>query len=240
MTMNTDSLELGYLAAPDAGGGGVVIVHDVWGLSEHYRDIARRLAREGFVALAVDLYTKLGGATIQDPGRWMRNLPDADVLATIESAAQYLHLHPGVGSRGVAVIGFCMGGMYALLAGASIRGLAAVAPFYGILSHSHGLLYDPAGLDPRKHPREPLDAACDVTCPLLGFFGAEDPYVPLADIRELEARLARPAQEIRVYEHAGHAFMNDTRPEMYRPEAATDAWARLMAFLHEHCDPDRG
>jgi carboxymethylenebutenolidase len=130
--------------------------------------------------------------------------------------------------------------MYALLAGASIRGLAAVAPFYGILSYSHGLLYDPAGLDPRKKPREPLEAALDVACPVLGFFGADDPYVPLGDIRELERRLKGPAQQIRVYEGAGHAFMNDTRPEMFRPEAAADAWTRLLAFLHEHCDSDRG
>jgi carboxymethylenebutenolidase len=240
MSMQKESLDLGYLAAPDGGGPGVVVLHDVWGISEHYRHIARRLASEGFVALSVDLYRKLGGVTIQDPGRWMRNLSDADMLATIESAAQYLHVHPAVGARGVAVIGFCMGGMYALLAGASIRGLAAVAPFYGILSHQHGLLYDPAGLDPRKKPREPFDAALDVTCPVLGFFGAEDPYVPLADIQELERRLTRPAQEVRVYDGAGHAFMNDTRPEMYRPEAAADAWARLVAFLHEHCGSDRG
>lgn len=240
MSIQTESLDLGYLATPDGGGPGVVIAHDVWGLSEHYRTIARRLANDGFVALAADLYGKLAGATIQDPGRWMRNLPDADVLATIESAAQYLHLHPAVGTRGVAVVGFCMGGMYALLAGARIRGLSAVAPFYGILSYSHGLLYDPAGLDPRKKPREPLDAALDVTCPVLGLFGADDPYVPLADIRELERRLKGPAQEIRVYENAGHAFMNDTRPEMYRPEAARDAWARLVSFLHQHCGPVRG
>lgn len=240
MSVHAESLDLGYLAVPDGGGPGVVVAHDVWGLSEHYRQIARRLATEGCVALSVDLYGKLAGTTIQDPGKWMRDLADADLLATIESAAQYLHVHPAVGTRGVAVIGFCMGGMYALLAGASIRGIAAVAPFYGILSHSHGLLYDKAGLDPRKKPREPLDAARDVRCPLLGFFGAEDPYVPLSDIRELERRLEGPAQEIRVYDDAGHAFMNDTRPEMYRPEAATDAWKRLIAFLHEHCGSDRG
>lgn len=238
--MQTESLDIGYLAVPDGGGGGVVVVHDVWGLSDHQRDIARRLSAEGFVTLAVDLYKRLGGAKVSDPGAFMRALPDADMLAAIESAAQYLHIHPGVGTRGVAVVGFCMGGMYALLAGASLRGLAAVVPFYGILSHSHGLLHDPNGLDPRKKPREPLDAALDVTCPLLGFFGAEDPYVPLDDIRELERRLSRPNQAIRVYEGAGHAFMNDTRPAAYRPEAAADAWRRVVAFLHEHCDADPG
>jgi carboxymethylenebutenolidase len=234
--VKAQSIDLGYLVTPGEGGGGVVVLHDVWGLSEHYRHIARRLANERFVTLAVDLYAKMDATTIQDPGRWMRNLSDADVLATVESAVQYLRWHPNVGNRGVAVVGFCMGGMYALLAAAGIRGVAAAAPFYGILSYAHGLLYDERGLDPTKKPREPLAAARDVACPLLGFFGADDPYVPLSDIREFERRLGRPEQEIVVYEHAGHAFMNDTRPEMYRPEAARDSWARLVEFLHRHCD----
>lgn len=234
--MRTESLDIGYLAAPDGGGGGVVVIHDVWGLSDHQRDIARRLAAEGFVALAVDLYARLGKPKIQDPGSWMRSLPDADVLATVERAVEHVRGEPGVGGRPVAVVGFCMGGMYTLLAGASVRNVSAIAPFYGILSHSHGLLHDPNGLDPRKKPREPLVAARDVSCPILAFFGADDPYIPLSDVRLLEENLPGPNQEIRVYEGAGHAFMNDTRPDVYRPEAARDAWSRLVAFLHAHCD----
>jgi len=234
--MKIESLDLGYLALPDGGGGGVVIIHDVWGLSDHYRDIARRFAAEGFVALAVDAYARFGNVSIQDPGAWMRDLADADVLSVVEAGVNHLRRHPAVAGRHVAVTGFCMGGMYALLAGASIRGVAAVAPFYGILSHAHGLLYDPKGLDPRKKPREPLEAARDIACPILAFFGAQDPYVPLEDVRELERRLRGPSVEVHVYEGAGHAFMNDTRSEMYRPDAARDAWARVVAFLHEHCD----
>lgn len=234
--VRTESLDIGFLAEPDGAGGGVVVIHDVWGLSEHYRHIARRLAAEGFVALAVDAYRHVGPVRITDPGAWMRSIADADVLTAVEGAVNALGRNPTVGGRPVAVIGFCMGGMYALLAGATVRGVAAIAPFYGILSHAHGLLYDPNGLDPRKKPREPLDAATDVACPVLAFFGTEDPYVPLSDVAELESRLGRPHQDIVVYDGAGHAFMNDTRPDAYRPEAAADAWSRLVAFLHAHCD----
>jgi carboxymethylenebutenolidase len=234
--MRTEALDIGYLAATDRGGGGVVVIHDVWGLKDHQRDIARRLAAEGFVALAVDLYAKLGSPEIRDPGAWMRSLSDADVLATIGRAVDYLRRDPSVGGRPVAVIGFCMGGMYAILAAAAVPSVAAVAPFYGILSHSHGLLHDPNGLDPRKKPREPLLAARDITRPILAFFGAEDPYIPRSDVGEFEENLPGPVKEVRVYDGAGHAFMNDTRPEMYRPDAARDAWGRLIDFLHEHCD----
>lgn len=234
--MKTASIDIGFLAEPDGEGGGVVVIHDVWGLSDHYRDIARRLAGEGFVALAVDAYRHVGPVRITDPGAWMRGIADADVLSAIADAVNALVRHPTVGGRPVAVAGFCMGGMYAILAGASVRGVAAIAPFYGILSHSHGLLYDPSGLDSRKKPREPLDAAMDVRCPALAFFGTEDPFVPLSDIGELESRFSAPNQDIVVYDGAGHAFMNDTRPEAYRPDAAANAWSRLVGFLHEHCD----
>src|SRR5689334_3861259 len=122
--MRTEALDIGYLAAPDGGGGGVVVIHDVWGLSDHQRDIARRLAGEGFVALAVDLYARLGNPKIQDPGAWMRGLSDADVLATVARAVEHLRRDAGVGGRPVSVIGFCMGGMYALLSGASVPGIA--------------------------------------------------------------------------------------------------------------------
>ena len=119
-----------------------------------------------------------------------------------------------------------MGGQYALLAACGCRGLSACAPFYGMVRYAEGL-------DPRKKPRSPLDALADLSCPVLGLYGAEDAIIPPADVRELEQRLARSGQpaELRVYPGAGHAFMNDTRPEMFRPAAAADAWPRLIAFL---------
>jgi carboxymethylenebutenolidase len=106
-------------------------------------------------------------------------------------------------------------------------------PFYGLLSHQHGLLHDPAGIDSARKPREPLAAAEDLTCPLLAFFGEEDEFVPLADVEVLRERLQKTqhATEVVVYPGAGHAFMNDTRPDAFRPAIAEQAWSRSVEFM---------
>jgi carboxymethylenebutenolidase len=234
--MHTETLDIGYLAAPDGGGPGVVIVHDVWGLYDHFRDVARRFAEEGFVALAVELYRDLGSPKIEDPGTFMRGLSDPDMIARIRLAARALLAHPANATKRVGVVGFCMGGMYALLASAELPDISAAVPFYGILSHAHGLLYDTSGLDPAKKPKAPIDAASDLECPLLAFFGTDDTFIPIDDVRELERRLSASPQptEVVVYEGAGHAFFNDTRPAAYRQEAAADAWQRTLSFLRTH------
>jgi carboxymethylenebutenolidase len=97
------------------------------------------------------------------------------------------------------------------------------------------LAYAP-DLDPAKKPRSPLDAAPDLACPLLGLYGAEDALIPLAQVDAFREQLARSGQpsELRVYVGAGHAFMNDTQPDRHRPEAAADAWPRMVAFFREH------
>jgi carboxymethylenebutenolidase len=231
--MRTEEHAFGFLARPEGGGArpGVVAVPDVWGLSSHIRAAARRLAGEGFAVLAVDPYRRTGrGAFADAPGAlaWIRELDDLLVLDTIQEAIDALAAHPAVAGRPVGITGFCMGGQYAILAACRCRGLAACAPFYGMLR------YEP-GLDPARKPRSPLDAVADLACPLLGFYGTEDPLIPVSDVEALRARLAASGQpgEVRLYAGAGHAFANETRPESYRPEAAADAWRRLVAFLHE-------
>ena len=237
--MRTSETDLGCVARPDGEPRvGVVVVHDVWGLSDHTRDFARRFANEGFVALAVNLYRRLARVEITDAGPWMRALSDPDMLAEIALAVRELRdVH---GCTHVGVVGFCMGGSYALMAGCGAASTDArpdaVVPFYGILSHAHGLLHAAQGLDPRRKPREPVAAAADLACPLLAFFGAEDVYISLDDVEALRRVVATTSQphEIAVYPNAGHAFMNDTRPQAYRPEIAADAWRRTIAFLRTH------
>lgn len=211
------------------------MIHDVWGLSDHTRDLAGRLAGEGFGVLALDLYRREPGLEIRDPGSFMRGLSDPQVLADVEGGAAFLRAQPEV-SGPVGVTGFCMGGTYALLAACGCPGLAAAVPYYGILSHEHGLLYAEDGLDPARKPRQPLDAAPELRCPLLAFFGGEDDFIPLDDVERLKEALANtaPASEVVVYPGAGHAFMNDTRPDAFRPQAAADAWGRMVAFLRAH------
>ena len=237
----TSELELGYLAhCEDAVHPGVVVVHDVWGLSDHYRDLARRLAGDGFAALAVNLYRRTPEPKITDPGAWIRALSDPEVIAEIQRAVDFLAADPAVASRKVGVVGFCMGGTYAIHAAAGCRGVFAAAAFYGMLSHERGLLAPPPGerLDPTRKPRSPLEAARDVRCPLLGCFGAEDPYISIDDVHHFDEQLdaAGKAHEVIVYPGAGHAFLNDTRAEMFRPAAARDAWSRMVGWFQRYLE----
>ena len=246
--MRSEEVELGALLTPDSDTSvpGIVLIHDVWGLADHTRDISVRLAAEGFAVLAVDLYRRQGTrgtVQIDAPGPWIQELSDPQVVADLESAARFLSEHPAVAGRSVGVVGFCMGGMYALLAACVSRCFAASVPFYGLLSHRHGLLLREGGLDPVKKPNEPLEVASQLGCPLLGFFGDEDALIPLGDVEELRAAFAKagPSAEVVIVEGAGHAFMNDTREETFRPEAAAAAWARMLEFLRaEFARSERG
>jgi carboxymethylenebutenolidase len=207
------------------------MIHDVWGLSDHTRDLARRLAREGFAVLAVDLYRRTGRPRITDPAsalEWIRDLPDPLVLATLQEGVDFLAGSACVAGPGVGITGFCMGGQYALLGACTCRGLGAAVVFYGMLAYAKGL-------DPAKKPRAPLDAVSALSCPFLGLFGADDALIPVSDVEELERRLAKTGHPyaVHLYPGAGHAFMNDTRPEMYRPAVAQDAWRRMVLFFRE-------
>ena len=157
-----------------------------------------------------------------------RQLSDPQVLLDVQAAVTYLEAQPGTAGQRIGVTGFCMGGMYALLAACADTGVSASVGYYGLLSHAHGLLHDEKGLNPARKPRQPLDAVADLGCPLLCFYGDQDEFVPMADVEALHAGLsaARHPAEVVIYEAAGHAFMNDTRTDAYRPETAKLAWGR--------------
>src|SRR5262245_26672176 len=144
--MQADEHPFGFLARGGDGPlPGVVMIPDVWGLSDHTRGLARRLAAEGFDVLAIDPYRKTSKGTFTDPPgalAWIRQLSDPLVLETVQEAVDVLRAG---GAPKVGVTGFCMGGQYALLAACLCRGLSACAPFYGMVR------YD-AGLDPAKKP----------------------------------------------------------------------------------------
>lgn len=224
----------GYVAAPAAAAKGpapgLILVPDVRGLSEHYRDVARRFAAAGFLTLAVDLYSREGTPDLPDMAavfRWIQALPDGRVLADIGAAKRYLASRADVQAERIGVTGFCMGGQYALMAACTIEGLAACVSWYGMLRYAERNDLKPAS---------PLDLAPRLRCPYLGLFGADDAIIARDDVEELRAILQRTSapHEIVVYPDAGHAFFNDTRPDAYRPAAAADAWPRAIAFLHRH------
>ena len=222
----------GYAASPTGAGRrpGLVVVPDVRGLGDHYRDVARRFAAEGFVTLAVDLYSREGAPELPDMAavfRWMRALPDTRVLSDLGAAVGYLATRPEVDVRAIGITGFCMGGQYALMAACTVPGIAACVSWYGMLRYTE--------TDAVK-PVSPLDLAIDLGCPYLGLFGAEDALIPRDDVAALRRVLTDHEKRFEIIEYpgAGHAFFNDTRADAYRPEAARDAWPRACAFLRRH------
>ncbi|HWP67237.1 MAG TPA: dienelactone hydrolase family protein [Candidatus Limnocylindria bacterium] len=219
-----------HLAVPDAGvGPGLVLVPDVRGLSDHYREVAGRFAREGFTTLVIDLYSREGMPELPDMNavfRWMAALPDARILGDLAAAAEHLRRREECAGV-VGIAGFCMGGQYALLAACTDATLRACVSWYGMLRYTQRTPH---------RPRSPLDLAEQLACPYLGLFGEEDALIPLADVDELRERLARAGKrfEIVTFPGCGHAFMNDTRPDAYRPAAAAESFRRATAFLHAH------
>jgi carboxymethylenebutenolidase len=212
---------------------GIIIIHDVRGLTDHYRDIARRFASEGFFALAIDLYSREGAPDLPDVAAaftWMRQLSDRRVLADLDSAVRFLSIRPEVRARSIGITGFCMGGQYALMAACSLANLEACVSFYGMLRYAE---------KSELKPHSPLDLASGLCCPFLGLFGEDDALIPRADIKELEGILKRGGRtfQTKTYRGAGHAFFNDARPDVYRPEAAKDAWTRAVEFFRAHLDP---
>jgi carboxymethylenebutenolidase len=231
----------GYLARPSALGStdvnpapGMVVIHEAGGLGDHIRDVTRRFANIGYVALGVDLYTREGGPPPMGdlPALMARlfSMSDAVILGDLEGAADHLRARPDVSGK-VGCIGFCMGGRLTLLfAGASDRLDAAVDCWGGFIDAA----------TPEEHvtelrPRPPLELAPQVHCPLMAAVGAED-HNPSPEIGErLREALAQSPHETRVdvYEGAGHAFFADYRPS-YRPGPAAQLWERVVPFLDAH------
>ena len=209
---------------------GIIVIHEFHGLNDHIKDVTRRFAREGYVGLGVDLFSRAEDqpdpTDVQALFRRMQMLPDDQAIEDLVAAENYLHSIPQVGARRVGAVGFCMGGLYAYLLGCADDMVRAVADFYGAIVYPT--------TSPLK-PISPIEKADNLHCPLLGVFGAEDPVIPVEQVREFEDRLRALGKdfEIHVYPGCGHAFFNDTR-ETYRPEAAKDAWAKTLRFLAKY------
>jgi len=203
-----------YLATPESGHGpGVLVIQEWWGLVPHIRDVCDRLAREGFVALAPDLYH---GRATDDPdaaGRYMLGLEIPRALRDLDAAVDELLNRDTVGAK-VGVVGFCMGGQLALAAGCGNARIGAVADFYGV------------------HPDVTLDLA-QCRAPVLAVFAANDAFIPAEAVRKLSNDLeaAGVRASVRTIEGAQHAFMNDTRPDVYDATAAAAGWAALLGFF---------
>lgn len=206
--------------------GGVVVVPSVHGPNDYLAAVARRLKSSGYAALVYDLYSRGDHpGDLSDPSliqRAVASLPDdrvtGDVVAAGEALANELETE-------VAVLGFCVGGLYAFLAGCSDRFVAAV-DFYGMIRYAPGIAESKAG--------DPIECVPELKAPLLAHFGTLDPWCSNSDVDEFRVHLAgqKKVHEVYSYPGAGHAFDEFHRREVYRPVAAADAWRRSIDFLN--------
>ena len=205
----------GYLAVPEGGQGpGVIVLQEWWGLVPHIEDVCNRFAKEGFVALAPDLFH---GRTTKSPDeaeKLFMALNIDDTEKDLQGAVKYLLDHDAVTGTRAGVVGFCMGGQLALYTAGKNSSVGACVDFYGV--------------HPNVHP----DYA-SIPGPVLGFFGEKDAFVTPESVNALEKKFTDAGVEVdfHTYPGAQHAFFNDTRTEVYHAEAAADAWKRTVGHF---------
>jgi carboxymethylenebutenolidase len=211
----------GYLASPASGTGpGVIVIQEWWGLIDQVKGTADRLAREGFNVLAPDFYHGKS-AKIGEPDaaqKLMMELNIEQAAKDASGAARYLVSHPNTSSKKLGVIGFCMGGMLALMTGT-------------VASDVVGAVVDCYGVPPRAKP----DYSKMKGIPVLGIFGGTDEHVMQAlPTLEADLKMAGVPFEKIVYPDAGHAFLNEQRGDAHRAGDAKDAWPKIISFLNGH------
>lgn len=204
----------GFLARPEpATDAGVVVIQEWWGLVPHIKEVTERFAREGYTALAPDLFHGKSTVEAAEAQHLMEGLDWGRAVKEIAGAVAYLRQEQGLGK--VAIIGFCMGGALAVL-GAGMADVDAYVSFYGF------------------PPQAPAEHA--VAAPGLIVFGEHESFFSVPDAQAFAARQrerGRPT-EVVIYSGAGHAFFNDHRPSVYHREAAESAWKRTMEHLRAH------
>jgi carboxymethylenebutenolidase len=207
----------GALAEPSGTGKAptVVLVQEYWGLNAHVKSLVDRLASEGFLVVAPDLYHGKLAKDAAEAGQLMTALDTLEAMKEIGATAKYLQGHAR-GNGKVGVIGFCLGGALTFAAACHVEGLSAVVPFYGV------------------PPAEKVDYA-KVTAPILAHFAKVDQWATVERAEAIKAQVEATGHtmQLEVYD-AGHAFVNDTRPEAYDEKSAKLAWQRTVDFLKKH------
>ncbi|CCP01316.1 putative dienelactone hydrolase family [Erwinia amylovora Ea644] len=207
----------------------VMVVQEIFGVHEHIRDICRRLALEGYLAVAPELYFRQGEpADYTDIPTLVKQLvsqiPDSQVLADLDHVANWTSRHGG-DIRRLAVTGFCWGGRITWLYAAHNPQLKAAVAWYGKL----------VGEKTMKQQKQPVDIAVDLNAPVLGLYGGKDDGIPLDSVETMRhaLRAANANAEIIVYPDAGHAFNADYRPS-YEAGSAKDGWQRMLAWFRQY------
>jgi carboxymethylenebutenolidase len=218
----------GYRSVP-AGKGKhpmILVVHDIFGVHEHIKDVTRRLAKLGYLAIAPELYYRQGDVSrltnideIRD--QVLSKVTDDQVLSDLDAAVAWAGKHGGDLDR-LGITGFCWGGRITWLYAAHQPKLKAGVAWYGRLVGEHTALT----------PKYPIDVAGELKAPVLGLYGGQDKGIPVETVEQLRAALqaAGSPSEIQLYPDAPHAFYADYRPS-YRKDSAEDGWQRLRAWF---------
>ncbi len=223
----------GYRAMPAKGGPFpvVLVVQEIFGVHEHIKDVCRRFAKLGYLAIAPEMYARQGDVSkytmeqIQDIIKIVSKVPDAQVMSDLDSAVAFAKATGKADTSKLAITGFCWGGRIVWLYAAHNPNLKAGVAWYGRL----------VGEPNELQPKHPVDVVKSLKAPVLGLYGGADQGIPVATVEKMRAALkdAGKADEIVVYPNTPHAFHADYRPS-YRKTEAEDGWKRLLAFFKKN------
>ena len=222
----------GYRAMPAKGGPFpvVLVVQEIFGVHEHIKDICRRLAKLGYLAVAPELYARQGDVSkITDFkeifSKVVNKVPDAQVMSDLDATVAWAKDSKKGDTARLGITGFCWGGRIVWLYAAHNPNLKAGVAWYGRLV---------GDADP-LHPKHPVDVAAAIKAPILGLYGGDDQGIPIESVEKMRAALkaANKEAEIVVYPNTPHAFYADYRPS-FRKDQAEDGWKRLQAWFKQH------
>ena len=222
----------GYRAMPAKGTTFpvVLVVQEIFGVHEHIRDLCRRFAKQGYVAVAPELYARQGDVSkISDWKRIMSDVvakvPDEQVMADLDAATAWAGKSSKGDPKKLAVTGFCWGGRITWLYAAHNPDLKAGVAWYGRLTGERTPL----------QPKYPIDVVAQLKAPVLGLYGGQDQGIPLTDVEQMRSALEKAGKpsKIVVFPAAPHGFLADYRPS-YQPKEAADAWAQCLAWFRQH------
>lgn len=222
----------GYRAMP-AGGMSlpvVLVIQEIFGVNEHMKDVCRRLARLGYMAIAPEMFVRQGDVskmtdTQEIIGKVVSKVPDAQVMADLDATVAWAGSTGQADTSRLAASGFCWGGRTVWLYAAHSNRLKAGAAWYGQIE----------GLKNEARTRTALEVAPGIKAPVIGFYGGKDAGIPLDQVAKMEdvLRETGTGSHIVVYTEAGHAFFADYRPS-YRESDARDAWAHMLEWFRTH------
>jgi carboxymethylenebutenolidase len=220
-----------YRAMPEKGGPFpvVLVVEEIFGVHEHIKDVCRRFAKAGYLAVAPELFARQGDVSkltkIEEILPIVMKAPDAQVMSDLDNTVAWAKKSGKGDTAKLGVTGFCWGGRIVWLYAAHSKDLKAGVAWYGRL----------VGATDELHPKNPIDLVGDLKAPVLGLYGGKDQGIPQDTVEKMKKALkdAKKECEIVVYPDAQHGFNADYRPS-YNKEAAEDGWKRLLAWFKKN------